>query len=120
VASPEPELAVGADELCRPDPELAEELLPEELLPEELLPADVPAEPDLAADWLVLAAEWCADDACAPGRVYATPVAVSTLARPAAAVTARSRFRCRSLTAARAARSAERGSSVIGCSLLCV
>jgi hypothetical protein len=45
------------------------------------------------------------DVACAdPGRLYATPAAVSTLARPAAAVTPRSRARLRSLAAIRCVR----------------
>lgn len=86
-----------------PEPELAEPEPVEAELPDVAEPAGpVPEaldEPDEA--WVVVA---CAG----PGSVYVTPAAVTRLARPAAAVTARSlaRFRSRVATAA--------GSGVIG------
>ena len=90
---PDPELAPGADELFSPEPDVA---APEA---DELEPDDPVAAFELP-DELVPCADWCAAEALA-GKVAATPAAASTLARPAAAVTARSRFRLRSLAAAR-------------------
>jgi hypothetical protein len=89
-------------------PELLE-LLPE--LPE--LPAELPELPELCAELRepellvpVLAAGCCAALACAePGSARLTPAAASTLAAPAAAVTARSLDWLRFLAAIAACRS---------------
>jgi hypothetical protein len=85
VATPEPELAAGAEVPLSPLElaELLEELLlEEELLEEELLEDDeVPLEPDECCAAAVACVE--------PGRATATPAAASTLAAPAAAVTVR-------------------------------
>ncbi len=97
---PDPEPAPGADELFSPEPDVAE---PEPDDPvaafEPPLPAEAPVPEAELPDVLVPCADWCAAEALA-GKVAATPAAASTLARPAAAVTARSRFRLRSLAAA--------------------
>jgi len=103
---PDPELAPGADELFSPEPDVAapeaDELEPDDPVAafELPLPGEVPVPEAELPDELVPRADWCAAEALA-GKVAATPAAASTLARPAAAVTARSRFRLRSLAAAR-------------------
>jgi hypothetical protein len=93
---------------CRP---LLDELLPEFELAELELPEpdELPEVDDLLVlDPPVLVTELCwAVVACAdPARVEATPAAASTLARPAAAVTARSLDRLRFLAAIRGIRPA--------------
>jgi hypothetical protein len=80
------------------------------LLEPELPEADLPELAELPC-WVDVA---CAD----PGRLYATPAAVSTLARPAVAVIVRSRIRWRSLAAIRCVRPPSRvrpESGVIWC-----
>ena len=122
---PDPELLAGADEPCRPLlaelPEFGElaELpeLPElaELAECDELPAAEPPDP---AELVLRLLCWDVVACAEPGRQSATPAAVSMLARPAAAVTARSRAWCRSRAAACCVRFAGRagaGSGVIGC-----
>jgi hypothetical protein len=114
VTWPEPELADGAAEACRPpEPELE---LPElELLEPELLePEPEPELPAVLAFFalpLPLLLPWDADEEDAAGwalaavaRLTAMPPPASTLAAPMAAVTARSRPwpRLRAASAARA------------------
>jgi hypothetical protein len=84
VATPEPELAAGAEVPLRPL-ELPE-LLADELLAEEELFDEDALDVPLEREECCAAAVACVD----PGRVRATPAAASTLAAPAAAVTARS------------------------------
>lgn len=98
VTCPEPELADGANAPWRPLLELDELDLDEPELPDVAAP-DV--EPLDLAELEPEATRSATAAACDPGRVYATPAAVSMLAKPAAAVMARSLplFRSRYLIA---------------------